>query len=391
MPQTLILILKILIWTGFFYLVYVEVGYLVLLWFLSMFSKPHNIPEGNFQPPLTVLIAAHNEEAVIARKLEDTLAQGYPPHLLQIIVASDHSTDRTDHIVRSYADRGVVLCRSDQHAGKIAALRAAEPLITGDIVLFTDADAFFQPGAIPNLVRRFVDPKVGAVSGREIRPTTTPEGKGKGEGIFNRIENLVKQLESRVGNLVVLHGGIFAMRRELLPYVPNHLTHDGIVPSKLTLEGYIVAYEPTAISVEEYNLNTRQDYQRRIRSVIQAFQSYLFVSDALNPLKTGFFALQVWSHRIMRWFVFPVLVLVLFTNLILLAQSPFYIITALLQGLCYLLAFIGLLLDRMGSQPTLFYIPFYFVYIHLAVFWAILLSWRGVNISTWHTFRTSSH
>jgi len=387
MHSPLILLYKILLWTSLAYLVYVEVGYLLLLWMISKFRKPYGQPEGSYQHPITVLIAAHNEEAVIAPKLDNILGQDYPSDLLQVIVASDHSTDRTDQIVRGYAGRGVVLCRADQHGGKIAALRAAEHLINGQVVVFTDADAVFQPGAIRTLVRHFKDPKVGAVSGREIRPGTGPQDKGKGEGLYNRIETLVKRLEARVGNLVVLHGGIFAIRRELLPYVPDHLTHDGIVPCQLTLDGYVVRYEPQAVSVEAYHLDSRQDFKRRIRTVLQAYQSYLSVKEALNPFRTGFFAIQVWSHRILRWFVFPILMVVLITNLLLVGQSPFYLALAVLQGICYLLAMIGFLLDRAGLRPGLFYFPFYFVYLHLAAFYAILLSWSGRNIATWQSSR----
>lgn len=372
---------QIVLWLGLAYLAYVEVGYLLVLYIASKLKPRVSQPPGEAQPTLTILIAAHNEESVIGQKLDNLLEQAYPPELLQIIVASDHSTDRTDEIVQSYASRGVILSRAPEHAGKIAALRAAEPLITGQVVLFTDADSFFQPGALVNLARHFSDPQVGAVSGRETRPVTS---QGKGEGLYNRIETLVKRLEGKVGDQVLLHGGIFAMRRELLPYVPNHLTHDAIVPLQLVLKGYRIRYEPEAVSEEAYNLDTRQDWTRRIRTVMQAYQSYQYVKDALNPAKTGFYALQVLSHRFMRWFVFPVLLLVFISNLLLLPVSPIYQAIFILQALCYFLALIGFLLDRAGKQITIFYFPFYFLYIHLAAFNAILLTWRGSQVATWH-------
>ncbi len=386
MPPFLKIPLEILLWLGLAYLFYVEIGYLLLLWLVSCIRKPVRQPTlSTCRPPITVLVAAHNEQGVIAQKLDNVLAQGYPPELTQVIVASDHSTDRTNQIVSSYFGRGVILCKLEQHGGKIAALRAAEPLITGQVVVFTDADALFQPGSLDNLVRHFSNPQVGAVSGREVRPATAPDGKGKGEGLFNRIETANKRLEARIGNQVLLHGGIFAMRVELLPFIPDHLTHDGIVPLQLTLEGYDVLYEPQAVSVEAYNLNSQQDFQRRIRTVMQAFQSYLYVREALNPLNTGFYAIQIWSHRIMRWFVLPVLGVVLTSALLLVKQSPLYLGLATMQGVCYTLAFFGVFLDQMGKRPGLFYFPFYFVYVHLAAFIAVIMTWRGHNMTTWRT------
>jgi len=377
------LFIRTFLWLGLAYLVYVEAGYLLVLLIISRMKKTRFPSQDNFQPKLTIIIAAHNEEKAIAPRLENILDQDYPKDSLQVIVASDHSSDRTDEIVQSYTDRGVILHRSHQHGGKIAAIRGAEALFTGEVVVFTDADSHFQPGALKALTRHFSDPRVGAVSGRETRPEAGSGGKG--EGLFNRIETLVKVLESRVGSQVLLHGGIFAVRRDLLPFVPDHLTHDAVVPQKLALAGFRTAYEPGAVSVEAYNLDTRQDFKRRIRTVIQAYQSYLYVSQALNPLRTGFYALQVISHRFMRWFVFPVLIIAFVANLLLMRVSDLYLVLALAQITCYTLALVGFILDRFGRQPALFYFPYYFLYIHLAAFIALINSWRGKTVATWHT------
>ncbi len=373
--------LQIIFWLGLFYLAYVEVLYLLLLIGISKI-RHHDQPRRNYSPTVTVLIAAHNEEKVIRQRLENILAQGYPRDRLQVIVASDASTDGTERIVQEYENRGVLLCRLYPQGGKVAALRAAEKSITGQVVVFTDADTTFEPGAIQTLVSHFEDPQVGAVTGRETRPDT---GKGKGEGLFNRIETLTKRYEGKVGNQVLLHGGIFAMRRELLPYVPDHLTHDAIVPPQLALQDFRTLYEPEAVSVEAYNLDSSHDWRRRIRTVSQSLQSYLYVKDALNPFKSGFYALQIWSHRFMRWFLFPVLVLILLSNLALLGTSAIYQVLAILQGICYLFALIGFLLDRVGRQPALFYFPYYFIYIHLAAFCAVVLTWKGEKVATWNT------
>lgn len=258
-----------------------------------------------------------------------------------------------------------------------------EGLISSEIVVFTDADLTFKPDAIQMLACHFGDRSVGAVSGSETRPSNGSSGKGKGEGLFNQIELLIKVYEEKVGNQVMVHGGIFAVRRDLLPFVPDHLSHDAIVPLKLTLQGYRTIYEPKAVSIEPYELGASQDWIRRVRTVLQAIQSYLYVKEALNPLKTGFYALQIWSHRFTRWFVFPVLIVAFFSNLVLAPHSIFYALMLVAQFVCYVFALIGLILDKANKRPAVFYYPFYFVYIHLAVFLAVILALWGKKIKVW--------
>lgn len=381
-----LLLLKILFWFGLAYLAYVEVGYLAWLGILAAFRRPPPEPEP-FTPPLTVLLAAYNEAGVIRQRLENLLSQDYPPELVQILVSSDGSDDGTDEIVRAVAqehpERQILLRRSLQRQGKIAALRQLEAEIRGEVVVFTDADALFQPGALRALARHFRDPQVGAVSGQERRPPSGVAGRGRGEGLYNRLETQVKRLEGRLGDQVMVNGGIFAVRRALLPEVPDHLTHDAIVPVTLRLQGLRTRYEPQAVSVEAYELDTAQDWRRRIRTVMQAFQSYLYVPQALNPLRTGWYALQILSHRFLRWFVLPVLALTLLSSLLLWPQGGVYALGAGAQLACYLAAALGAWLDRRGKRPALFYFPFYFVYIHAAAFYAIWLTAQGRKVAAW--------
>jgi glycosyltransferase involved in cell wall biosynthesis len=382
-----VILAKVLFWVCLLCLAYVEVGYLLLLWVVARVrgSTPPPLPPlrqgGGEEPSVTVLIAAHNEEQVIRSKLENTLGLDYPRERLEVIVASDGSTDGTDAIVKEFAGRGVRLCRTGERRGKVAALRAAQALATGEILVISDADSHYEPDALRRLVAPFSDPKVGAVSGHETRRASG--GQGQGEGLYSRLDNVIKELEGRVGSQVMVNGGFFAIRSERMPIVPDHLTHDGVVPPTLYLEGTRTAYVPEAISLESYALDSRQDFSRRVRTVLQALQSYWHVKAALGPLRTGFYAVQIWSHRILRWLVFPVLMVMLGTSLWLAARSWLYAVLAGLQGACYLLALAGWLIDRLGKRITLFYIPFYFVYVHLAAFWAVLMALGGKRIAAW--------
>jgi cellulose synthase/poly-beta-1,6-N-acetylglucosamine synthase-like glycosyltransferase len=369
-------------WLGLGLLAYAEVGYLALLALIARLRRSHAVGAA-IEPHVTILIAAYNEEKVIRAKLENTLALDYPPAKRQIIVVSDGATDATDDIAREYASRGVILHELPERLGKVPALRTAEPRITGEIVLFSDADSMYDPDALRKLVRHFADPKVGAVSGRETRVASTATGRGKGEGLYVRLDNAIKRLEGQVGSQVMVNGGFFATRRELLPFIPNHLTHDAIVPVNLQLQGYRTAYEPEARSTEVYALDSRADFARRIRTVLQAVQSYLYVKPALNPLRSGFYAIQIWSHRFLRWLVLPILLVIAASSLLLSRANPFYRLATTAQLLCYVLASVGGLLDRRGKRPAIFYYPFYFLYVHAAAFVAVLQSVSGRRITTW--------
>jgi cellulose synthase/poly-beta-1,6-N-acetylglucosamine synthase-like glycosyltransferase len=375
-----IVIAEIAFWFSVFYLFYSAIGYLV---FLRLFARFHQKPvhKADITPSVTLLIAARNEECVISAKLDNSLRLDYPGGKLQIIVASDASDDRTDEIVHSYADRGVMLYHVSDGKGKVNALNQALSSATGEILVISDADSTYKSDALLKLIRNFGDPTVGAVTGEEIR-VTAEDDKGVGESIYVRLDNQIKRLEGMTGSMVMVNGGFFAIRRDLYPILPPHLIHDAIVPCRLQLRGYRTAYEPEAVSIENYALETTGDFRRRLRTVIQAFYSYLSELDALNPFRTGFFAFKVLSHRFTRWFVLPWLGMALIANLYL-VELPFYRWLLIVQSFCYLLAGIGFMLDRWRIRFKPFYIPFYYLYIHTAAFLAILQGMFGARIATW--------
>jgi cellulose synthase/poly-beta-1,6-N-acetylglucosamine synthase-like glycosyltransferase len=374
------LITELLFWLSIFYLFYSAFGYLIFLRFLAWFHQ-RPVQKTDIAPSVTLLIAAYNEESVIAAKIENCLSLDYSPDKLQIIVVSDASEDRTNDIVLSYTDRGIVLHDVPDGEGKVNALNKAIDLASGEILVISDADSTYQCDALLKLVRNFGDPTVGAVTGEEIR-VQTQDDKGVGESIYVRLDNHIKRLEGMTGSMVMVNGGFFAIRRDLYPILPPHLIHDAVVPCRLQLQGFRTAYEPEAVSIEKYALETSGDFRRRLRTIIQAFYSYLSEPEALNPLRTGFFAIKVLSHRFTRWFVLPWLGVALLSNL-LLVGFPFYRGSLIVQFVCYLFAVIGYLLDRRGIRLKPFYIPFYYVYIHTAAFLAILKGTFGERIATW--------
>lgn len=382
------MVLQILFWFAIFWVFYATFGYLALLLVLGRFIR-RPVAQAEITPTVSLLIAAHNEEAVIRAKIENALALDYPRERLEIIVVSDASTDRTDEIAASYAGRGVRLFRVGENHGKVYALNLAVPTAGGEILVFSDADSTYAPDALRKLVRNLADPQVGAVTGEERR--LAAEGRaGLGESLYCRLDNQIKRLEGQIGSTVMVNGGFFALRRKLYPALPSHLVHDALVPCLLRLRGYRTAYDQEALSIETYPLDARGDFRRRVRTVLQAFSSYLSVPQALNPLRTGWFALQVFSHRFSRWFVLPWLVIALAANLELLSAGPLYQALLAAQLACYTLALVGWALEQRGRRLRLFYLPYYFLYIHAAAFIAVLQALLGKKLSTWTPTQRSS-
>jgi cellulose synthase/poly-beta-1,6-N-acetylglucosamine synthase-like glycosyltransferase len=194
--EYLVLIFQILFWLAIGWVIYSAVGYLALLALVGRFVR-HPVARAEITPTVSLLIAARNEEKVIGTKLENTLALDYPPGKLQIVVMSDASTDRTDEIVRGYADRGVLLHAVPDGLGKPHAMNVTVPLATGEIVVISDADSAYVPDALRKLVRNFADPEVGAVTGQEKR-VAAADGAGLGESLYCQLDNRIKELEGQM-------------------------------------------------------------------------------------------------------------------------------------------------------------------------------------------------
>lgn len=372
---------RVLFWCALASIAYATVGYLALLWLASRFVQ-RPVAKADITPRVSLLIAARDEEAVIAAKLDNTLALDYPRERLEIIVMLDASTDRTDEIVRAFADRGVRLHVAPDGLGKPHAMNATVPLAIGEIVVVSDANSTYAPDALRKLVRSFADPHVGAVTGEERR-VATAGGAGLGESLYCRLDNLIKRLEGRTGSMVMVNGGFVAIRRELYPFLDPRLNFDLVWAPMLKLRGFRTAYEPEAVSIETYPLNAGNDFRRRVRTVLQAFYSYLSVPQALNPLRTGWYALKLLSHRFSRWFVFPWLVVALVANAVLARSGPLYRGLLIAQLACYCLGLAGWVLELVGGRLRIFYIPYYFAYIHLAAFTGVLQALAGRRVATW--------
>lgn len=337
-------------------------GYpLVLLALRLVIRRP--VRKQPIEPSVSLLIPAYNEARIIARKIRNSLALDYPPDKLEIVVACDGSRDATPRIARDLADLGRVrVLDFPVNRGKIHVLNASVPEMQGEIVVFSDAPAMLYPDSVRRLVANFADPAVGAVSGKYTVIKAEEVATGKSEDFYWKYETFLKVCESELASTLGGHGHLHAIRKALYPYPPpGTINDDYVIPVSVLAKGFRAVYEPAAIVYEEAREMT--GFGRRVRIMVGNIQQVREIRGLLKPFRPLplFFFL---SHKVVRLLVPPAMVLALAANLALLA-SPFYLALLGLQGLFYLLAAAGALVDL---RPRLLALPFYFTMINAAVF-----------------------
>jgi len=378
--------IRIVFWSVVFLLFYIYFGYPLLLYLLSLFRRSRVRTDETYRPIVSLIIAAYNEEAVIGEKIENSLQLDYPKDKLEIIVFSDASTDRTDEIVKSYADQGVKLLRIEERKGKTYCQNEAAKIAQGKILVFSDANSMYEPNAVRKLVRHFADERVGCVSG-ELR-YRSDKGSVEGERTYWKYEQTIKRLESRVSSVVGGNGSIYAVRQELFESLPSDALEDFVRPLRLVQKGYRVIYEPNALNWETAAPNPSREFQRRVRIVTRSVYS-LFRDKALrtllNPFRYGIFSVQLWSHKVLRWFSGLFSLLMFTLNIFLLEQGTMYTVTMAGQGAFYLLAFWGFISETALNRraPKLPHIAYYFCLSCYAMLKGVYNGLRGRTIVTW--------
>jgi cellulose synthase/poly-beta-1,6-N-acetylglucosamine synthase-like glycosyltransferase len=341
---------------------YVYFGYPVVVWILSrLFGRPAQppVPEPNAElPRLSLLIAAHNEEAVIEARIRNALELDYPPEKLEIVIASDGSSDRTNEIVRRYAKREVRLLEYTTRRGKAAVLNRAFTELTGDVIMLSDANTNTSAEAARNLIRWFQDPEVGVVCGRLLL-TDAKTGRNV-DGLYWRYETFLKKCEGRLGALLGVNGAIYAIRRHLYSPVPEGtIVDDLVIPLRCRLQsGCALIFDPTAVAREETAPDVRSEFHRRSRLGAGGFQCLGSLWPLLNP-RHGWIAFTLLSHKIFRWVCPFAMIGLLLANLALLSEA-FFRWTLAAQILFYAFAGLASYLPgqsrpvRLGRLATMF-------------------------------------
>lgn len=336
------------------------------------------VPDG--MPRLTLIITVHNEAARITDKIENALQIDYPREALEIIVASDCSTDDTDRIVGSYADRGVRLVRADERRGKEYAQLCAIRAAGGEILVFSDAATVIPADALRILAGTFADRRIGALSSEDR--FISPDGRVVGEGLYVRYEMWLRRLESDRAGLVGLSGSFFAARREVCADWDIHAPSDFNTALNCAMQGLVAVSVPEVVGIYADVQDPGLEFHRKVRTVIRGITALARHPEALNPFRLGFFSFQVWSHKVMRWGVPWFLAGFLVLTLLLQGQGLVYRAALVLQAVFYALAALGWLSTRM-RENKLVRIVFFFVQTNLALAQAALSFLAGKRMTTW--------
>ncbi|ELY54576.1 family 2 glycosyl transferase [Natronococcus amylolyticus DSM 10524] len=358
--------------------------YIPLLALLARLTPTPDSSVPDSLPSVALVIAAYNEEDIIAEKIENSLELEYPDDRLSIVVFSDASSDRTDEIVRSYADEGVDLVRIEGRVGKTECQNRVADAVDEEIVVFSDANSMYEPAAIRELVASF-GPDVGCVVGElKYRDSSDVDG----ESIYWRYESLIKRLESAVGSSVTGNGAIYAVRNS--SYVPlrRGAISDFAEPLAIVANGERVAYTADAVAWESTEETVDDELDRRSRIVTRSWHTVANNAGLLNPVRYPVFSFQLLSHKVLRWLSPILLAVALLSNLalVLVSTSPIYLALLGAQLTFYALALAGAALDRTSlSPPTLVHVPHFFLVANYGMLVGLWNFLRRENIVTWNT------
>ena len=366
-------------------LFYVYLGYPLLLGGLSLL-RPRGRHCSGGEPMLSVLIAAHNEESSIKRKLEATLSLDYPADKLEVLVLSDGSTDRTDEIVRLVADPRVRLIRTEHRGGKTNAQNRGAREARGDILVFSDATTIYHSQALRRLAANYQDPRVGAVSGRyRYFDAAGNSPTGLGSIAFWNYENFIKRAQSRIATITGCCGCIYSVRRNLYTELNPDIISDLVQPLWVIQKGFKVAFESEAMAFEETTRSTEEEFSMRVRVVTRGMRGLLSVRDLFKPWKHPWVCFQLVSHKVLRWLVPVFLVLLLLSN-IPLAVRPFFAFTLGVQILFYLLAVVAKVAPIHRTWKVLG-VPLFFCTLNAAALVSLIRLWQGQRYTVWQPTR----
>jgi len=365
---------------------WVYIGYPVVLWAVAMVRRK---PVGRraIEPSVSLVICAYNEERDIRRKLEETLACDYPADRLEVIVASDGSTDRTDDIVREFAPR-VRLLRVEGRGGKTLAQNAAVASARGDIVVFSDVTTVYEPGTIRALVENFADPDVGCVGGdlHYLKEARNPSAEGR--ALFWSYERQLRIWESQVHSIIGVAGCVYAMRRALYQPLDAGAISDFIQPGKVTERGHRTVLEPAGVAYEPVESQSLgEELYRRARVITRGLRGAFHMPALLNPLRHPWFATLLWSHRVLRWLVPVFLLVLLAASAALAGRGGLYRLALAGQLAIYGTGLLAFALERARVRVPGLFIPLYFCVVNLAPLLALAWLARGERKVVWETGR----
>ena len=383
--------LTIIFWICAFVVFYTFFGYGIIIWIAvkikEHFSRPETYPMKEEFPDVTLLIAAYNEEDIIAQKMENCRALKYPQDKFHLVWVTDGSTDSTPKLLSGYPENTVL--HQPGRSGKTEALNRAMKYVSTPYVIMTDANTALNEDAIYLIIRKFDNPHVGCVAG-EKKVISSGENAAATEGLYWKYESFLKDLDDRLNSAMGAAGELIAIRRELWTDIPKGtLGDDMFVSMGVIRKGYKIAYCKQAYAAEKPSADIREEKKRKVRLAGCAMQNVVTLKDLMNPFKYGLTAFQFVSHRVLRWVLTPsCLILLLLSNLamVLMGAPLFYQIVLGLQVLFYLAALAGMILDRKEKAGIL-RVPYYFLFTNFTTFAGVGYLLRNKGNAAWEKAR----
>ena len=375
--KTMVL-LEILFWAMLLIVFYTYIGYGILLYIIIRLKrllkgKPFEavLPADDKLPTIALMICAYNEEDVVAEKMENTRAIDYPRDKFRVMWVTDGSNDRTNELLKAYPEVDIVF--SPERRGKTAALKHGLKEVKTRYVAFTDANTMINPDAVREIARQFMDSRVGCVSG-EKRVTARNKGEmaAEGEGLYWKYESMLKKWDSELYSTMGAAGELYAIDPKLVREVPDEALLDDFMMSMYVVEdGYRIAYTPDAYACEFGSANIYEESKRKRRIAAGGLQSIWWLRSMLNPIRQPLVTFQYVSHRVLRWSLTPIaMVVLLLTNIALvwMGAGKVYTWILILQAFFLLMAFLGWLQTRFGQKNKWLYTAYYFLFMNLNVF-----------------------
>ncbi|MEQ8477260.1 glycosyltransferase family 2 protein [Fulvivirga sp.] len=364
---------EIFFWIGISIVLYTYLGYPVILFFLVKLKRlkstvMHPEPSEEQLHDLTLVIPCYNEEDYIEEKIKNCLELNYPPNKLSILFVTDGSDDGTNEVIKKYPE--VTLSYNPERRGKNAAVNRVIKTIKTPIVVFCDANTMLNKDALYNIARHYQNPKVGGVAGEKRVESADASAAGT-EGAYWKYESRLKTWDSELNTVVGAAGELFSIRTELYEEVPkNVLIEDFRLSMNIAKKGLKVVYEPDAYAVETASASIEEEYKRKVRISAGGLREVVYFMPLLNIFKYGMLSFQYVSHRMLRWTLAPLsLVIVLITNILLAKDGNLFFISILIAQLVfYIISLIGHFLRGKDVKIKGFFIPYYFTFMNASVF-----------------------
>lgn len=359
---------KLIFWVSLGILFYCFIGYTLLLWLLVLIKKffIRNNDTGRIDlPAITFIVAAYNEKEIIKAKVENTLSLDYPEDKLELIFITDGSDDGTDLVVKNYSR--VTCMHLPQRKGKSAAINRAMETVTTPVVVFSDANTFLNKDALVKIAHQYTHEKIGGVSGeKKVELLSKKNQQGIGEGLYWKYESFLKTLESQFYSVVGSAGELFSVRTNLFKPIPTHILLDDFYTAlSINKQGYKIVYEQGALATESPSASLADELKRKVRIAAGAFQVCSLFAGLLNFFKHPLFAFQFFSHKILRWYLAPVCIILLFlSNYFLTTNGNIYQWIWYTQWVFYIAAIIGWLLQKVKLVIQVLFVPYYFLFMN---------------------------